>query len=68
MRGFTYDVDTSSLTCTILFLHIDMEVLDSLINLKETDHYDHWIHLWEMYGDPHIPPFPKDLLPLLHPL
>ena len=21
------------------------------------------MYLWEMYGDPHIPPFPKDLIP-----
>ena len=31
--------------------------------MKSTDLYDIWIYLWEMYGDPHIPPFPKDILP-----
>lgn len=40
-----------------------MKVLDSLIDLKETNPYVHWIHLWETCGDPHIPPFPQDLIP-----
>ena len=25
--------------------------------------YDLWMYLWERYGDPNIPPFPKDLIP-----
>lgn len=62
-RGLTYDIETFSFISSVIFLHTDMEFLDSLIDLKETNPYVHWIHLWEMYGDPHIPPFPKDLLP-----
>lgn len=64
-RGLLYDEDTCSIICCALFLFMDMEVMDSLDDLKSKDLYDIWIHLWEMYGDPHIPPFPKDLLPLV---
>ena len=64
VRGLKYNFDTFSIISSTLFLYVDMEVLDPLIDLKSTDPYVHWIHLWEMYGDPHIPPFPKDLLPL----
>ena len=39
--------------------------MDSIEDIKSSDPYVHWIHLWEMYGDPHIPPFPKDLI---HPI
>ena len=62
-RGLTYDINTFSFISSTLFLHVDMEVLDSHIDLKSTDPFVHWIHLWEIYGDPHIPPSPKDLLP-----
>ena len=55
--------ETSSLIGIVLFLYMDYEVLDSLIDLKKFDHYDNWMYLWETYGDPNIPPFPKDLIP-----
>ena len=63
VRGLDYDIETSSLISTILFLYMDYEVVDSLIDLKKSDHYDNWIYLWEVYGDPHIPSFLKDLIP-----
>ena len=62
-KGLSYNGDTSSIICLALFLHMDMEVMDSLDDMKSTIFYDIWIYLWEMYGDPHIPPFPQDLLP-----
>ncbi len=37
--------------------------MDSLDDIKSSDPYVYWIHLWETYGDPHIPPFSKDLIP-----
>lgn len=63
VRVLEYNLETSSLIDTILFLYMDYEVLDSLIDLKAFYHYDNYIYLWEMYGDPNIPPFPKDLIP-----
>ena len=45
-RGFTYDIKTSSLIGSILFLYMDYEVLDSLIDLKKFDYYDNWMYLW----------------------
>ena len=63
VKGFSYNGDTISIICHALFLHMDMEVMDSLDDMKSTNFYDFWIYLWEMYRDPHIPPFPKDLLP-----
>ena len=63
-KGLSYDDDTGFVICHALFLHMDMEVMDSLDELKSTNLHDIWIYLWEIYGDPHIPPFPKDLLPL----
>ena len=62
-RGLTYDIETFSFISSFLFLYMDTEVLDSLIDLKETNPYFHWMHTWETYGDPRIPPFSKDLIP-----
>ena len=62
-RGLDYNLETCSLIGFVLFLYMDYEVLDSLIDLKKSDHYDNWIYLWETYGVPYIPPFPKDLIP-----
>ena len=42
-----------------------MGILDSLIDLHATDPYFYWMFLWETYGDPAIPPFPKALIPLV---
>ena len=51
---------------------MNIEVLDSLIDIKSTDPYVHWIHLWETYGNPDmdlIPPIavassPDEITPL----
>ena len=64
-RALLYDNDTCSILCQALFLHMVDSVMDSLDDLKSNFLYDIWIHLWEMYGDPHIPPFIKDLIPLV---
>ena len=48
-----------------LFLYMDDNILDLVVPIKTSDPYVYWIHLWETYGDPHIPPFPKDLIPLV---
>ena len=65
VKGLSYNGDTSSIICHALFLYMDIEVMDSLDVMTSNDLYDIWIYLWELYGDPHIPPFPKDLLPLV---
>ena len=62
-KGLSYNGDIGSIICCELFLHMDMEVMDSPDDMMSTNLYDIWIYLWEMYGDPHIPPFPKDILP-----
>lgn len=64
-RGLLYNEDIGSIIFHTLFLFMDMEVMDSLDDMKSSNLYDYWIHLWELYGDPHIPPFPKDLQPLV---
>ena len=63
IKGLSYDGSICSIICHALFLHMDMEVMDSLDDMKSIDLYDIWIYLWEMYRDPHVPSFPKYLSP-----
>ena len=65
MRGLEYDINMISLIWRTHFLFMDMEVMDSLNDLKKSNHYDNWMYLWETYGDPNIRPFSKDLIPLV---
>ena len=65
VKGLSYNCDTSSIICHALFLYMDMKVMDSLDDMKSIDLYDIWIYLWELYGDPKIPPFSKYLIPLV---
>ena len=42
---------------------MDYGILERMSNIKSSNPYVFWMHLWETYGDPNIPPLPKDLLP-----
>ena len=58
-----YNVDTINILLHTLFLHMDTDVMDSTDDIKSSDPYVYWMFLWETYGDPSIPPFPKELIP-----
>ena len=58
-----YNVDQIDIIVSTLFRHMELDILDSLLELQATDPYVYWMFLWETYGDPVIPPFPQDLLP-----
>ena len=43
---------------------MDYDIIDFTTDeIKSNDPYDIWMFLWETYGDPAIPPFPKELIP-----
>ena len=39
-KGLSYNGDIGSIFCRTLFLHMDMEVMDSLDDMKSTNLYD----------------------------
>ena len=58
-----YHPDQTAIIWCTLFLHMDNDVLDSTNDINSSDLYVYWMFLWEHYGDPNIPPFPKELIP-----
>ena len=42
---------------------MDVDILDTMSEIKSSNPYVTWMYLWEKYGDPNIPPFLEDLLP-----
>ena len=58
-----YNVDQIDIIVSTLFRHMELDILDSLLELQATDPYVYWMFLWETYGDPSIPPFLKELIP-----
>ena len=59
-----YHVDTIDILLQTFWLHMDYDIFDfTMDEVKSNDPYDIWMFLWETYGDPTIPPFPKELIP-----
>ena len=52
-----------SLIWHTISLFMDENVMDSIEDIKSSNPYVYWIHLWELYGDPDVPPFLEDILP-----
>ena len=58
-----FNFDQRDIILRTLWLHMDQDVMDSTDDIKSSDPYVYWMFLWETYGDPSIPPFPKELIP-----
>ena len=58
-----YNVDAFDIIWPTLWLYLDQDIFDSMDDIKSSDPYVYWMFLWETYGDPSIPPFPKELIP-----
>ena len=58
--------DQVNIIIPILCCHLDYKIMDKMCEeMSSSDPYDLWMYLWVTFGDPAIPPFPQDLLPLV---
>ena len=48
---------------TILCRYMDYKTMKRMFKVKSSDPYVFWMYLWETFGDPAIPLFPKELIP-----
>ena len=64
-RDLEYNSDQIEIICRTLFLFMDNDTLDTMSNIKSSDPYVFWMHLWVTYGDPNISPFLEDIIPLV---
>ena len=63
MPDLEYTVDQINILIPTLFRHMEYKILKKTFKIKSSDPYVYWMYLWEHYGDPTIPPFPKELIP-----
>ena len=63
-RDLEYNGDQIEIIYRTLFLFMDDDTLDTMSNIKSSDPYVFWMHLWVTYGYPNIPPFLEDIIPL----
>ena len=60
-----YTISQVDILLPILCHYMDYKTMNFFFKIKSSDPYDFWMYLWETYGDPAIPPFPQDLIPLV---